>query len=258
MRGAARAAVSSAIRSPFPRRTARSREARRPGPGPDRRPRALPATRSDGARRARPSMPGCPPGPEAHGQGHVVLGGVLVGQDGGQGTGVRTLRGQGVHDRERLLVLAQVAGRRLAGDLPARPRSRARRRPPGRRSPRGGRSARSASTCASEPPPRMPPSAAAQEISAPVLLRAICRHSSSSTSRRDSNDRSWDWPSIISQGGGGELPGGVMGLGRRRRAGPRTRAPPERRPTTIASPTPNSAHTVGRWRRSASPSMRSS
>ena len=100
---------------------------------------------------------------------------------------------------------------------------------------------------------------AAQASSAPVLPASMAMHSSRETSSRVSNAMSTAWPAIIALVAAASADAAAGATGR---AGVeqdlRARASRRASPAMMASPTPNSAHTVGRCRRSRSSSMTSS
>ena len=155
-------------------------------------------------------------------------------------------------------MLAQVVADRLAGDGSARPRCRARRRRPGRRSRGGGRSRPAPRPSAAGAPARMAPMAAAHDSRAPVLPASMCRHSSTESEARRSEAMSSAWPAIIAWVASASRPAARTrsGVGSSRRIWKARVA--RASPAMMAWPTPCSAHSVGRCRRSRSPSMMSS
>ena len=90
------------------------------------------------------------------------------------------------------------------------------------------------------------------------LAGSIARHSSRVTSSRVSNAMSSAWPAIIALVAASARPRRAAPPGASASSSTSSASVSSASPAMMASPTPNSAHTVGRCRRSRSPSMMSS
>ena len=186
-------------------------------------------------------------------------GGQLAGQEVGELGPASVRRGEGGHHRQGLLVGVQVAPDRLADVLDVAPDAEQvvdrleARCPGGHRSPRGPRSSSSVA------PARVAPMAVAAARRAPVLPASMARHSSTDTVRAGLERhvvglarRSCVWVAATS----------VRTAATRAGVGSSNSTSTERvaraSPAMMAGPVPKAAHTVGRCRRSRSPSMMSS